>query len=301
MAKTNTSLHHLKNKILLATYIMRSLPVEDIHKTTSEPKERQRIRNTLVFLKREGFTNQKQSLRGDRFIHLTKKGYKYVTERVLKRIDDRTQYQHKEYRLLRKTLSEHSFMSFIYLWQYISSNADTINGATQIYEASDMNKCKISVYATGTSLVISPDIIIYTPDAKNSLFYNALCVENDNGREPYKMIYEKVVEYAVLADKGLIPNRISNLTLNFIFRSKQRIKQLFYDEQGIVRIFRTYNNTKQIKDVRIRTIILALNNSNFHINVSYFDDSNIESPYEFQEYNLSEMLLKVKPEWKIYT
>jgi hypothetical protein len=301
MAKTNTALTHVKNKILLVTYIFRSLPIEDIQRTTNNPKERQRIRNYLVFLKRDGFIIQKQSLRGDRFIYLTKKGYTYVTAKILTIGEAAPLYQYKESKLLRKSVSEHSFMNFIYIWHYISEHVQDFTSKMQVYEESDMNKCKVQVNFLRTSFVVSPDVLMYTPVKNSDFEFKALFVENDNSRETYHTIYEKIIEYLVLASNRLQKNDLTEISLYFIFRSKQRIEQLFLSENGIVRFFKPYNDTKQIKDVRIKPLIQVLANPNLHLYISYFDDKNITHPYEFQHYDLLSLLLARKPEWKIYT
>lgn len=301
MRKTNNSLHHIKNKILLATYIFRSLPIEDIQRTTNNTAERQKIRNSIVFLKRDAYITQKSSLRGDKFIYLTKKGYTYVHEQLLQNGESDALYQHKGYRQLKKSVSEHSFMNFIFVWHYLSTSSNTVNAALRIYEESDMNKCKVPVHFAGSNLIVSPDVIVYTPEQENSLLYNAIFIENDNGREQYKVLYHKIVEYALLVEKGMQHNKLSKVSLYFVFRSKRRINQLFYSQEGLTRFFSAFNNTSQVKDVRIRTILQALTNPKFTIFISYLDESTIATPYDFQEYHLAEMLLVKNPSWKIYT
>ncbi len=300
MSKTIDTVSHIKNKILLATYIFRSLPMDYIQKTVANPKERQKIRNTIVFLKRDQYLLQKKTLQGQVFLYISKKGYQYITEKLLNNEDDKTLYKYKEDRSLRKNISEHSFMNFMYIWHYISTYPEQMTKAIKIYEDTNMNQCKVRTYFDNKTVIVSPDVIIYSPISASSIFQNALFIENDTGRETYKTIYQKLVEYAVLIEKGLASNKIEKLTIHFIIRTQKRVDQLFYGPNGIVKFFNAYNNTIQIKDVRARTIIQAFNNPKVKIFISAFDHNTLSNPYMFKEYKLVELLLKEKPTWNIY-
>lgn len=300
MGKTIDSVTHLKNRILLTMYIFRSLPTEYVQKTAMEGKERQRIRNTIVHLKRDGFLVQKKALHGAEFLYLTKKGYAYVIQTLLKGESEQTLYVYKPTPSLRKSISEHNFMNFMFVWHYIALHPEQITKAIKIYDDSNISACKISTFWAGKDIVVSPDLIIYTPESTSSVFQKALCVENDTGRETYRMIYQKLVEYAVLIEKGLASNKISEFTIYFIVPTKKRIQQLFYNPTGILQLFASFNNTKQVKDVRARTIIQAFLDPNVHIYLSAFDQQNLDNPYTFESYNLSQLLLREKPAWNIY-
>ncbi len=299
MGKTIDTVDHLKNRVLLATYIFRSLPTEYLQKTRKEAKERQKIRNTIVYLKRDKFLAQKKALHGADFLHLTRKGYIYVIKTLLKGQDEQTLYAYKAAPSLRKSISEHNFMNFMFVWQYIVTHPEYITKAIKIYDDSNINDCKIRTFWSGKDVVVSPDLLIYTP-AESSVFQKALCIENDTGRETYRMIYQKLIEYAVLIETGMSSNKISDFTIYFIIPTKKRIQQLFYNTTGILQLFSSFNNTKQIKDVRARTIMQAFASPKVHIYISAFDQQNLSNPYTFEKYNLIELLLIEKPTWNIY-
>lgn len=300
MRKTIDSVTHIKNRILLATYIFRSLPTEYVQKTAKGGKERQKVRNTIVYLKRDDFLVQKKALHGAEFLYLTKKGYAYVIQTLLKGKDEQTLYTYKPTPSLRKSISEHNYMNFMFVWHYIATQPEDMTKTVKIYDDSNISACKISTFWAGKDIVVSPDLIIYTPEATSSVFQRALCIENDTGRETYRMIYQKLVEYAVLIEKGLTSNKISDFTIYFIIPTKKRIQQLFYNPTGILQLFSSFNNTKQVRDVRARTIMQAFSNPKVHIYISSFDHQNLSTPYTFEKYNLSELLLREKPEWNIY-
>lgn len=300
MRKTIDSVAHIKNRILLAAYIFRSLPTEYVQKTVKEGKERQKIRNTIVYLKRDNFLALKKALHGAEFLYLTKKGYVYVIQTLLKGKDEQTLYAYKAVPSLRKSISEHNFMNFMFVWYYIAAHPEHMTKTVRIYDDSNINACKITTFWAGKDIVVSPDVLIYTPESLLSVFQNALCIENDTGRETYRKIYQKLVEYAVLIEKGLANNKISDFTIYFIVPTKKRVQQLFYNKTGILQLFSSFNSTRQIKDVRARTIIQAFSNPKVHIYVSFFDNQNLSSPYTFEKYNLSELLLREKPIWSIY-
>lgn len=300
MSNTIDSVSHLKNRILLATYIFRSLPVEYLHKTAEEANERQKVRNTLVHLKRDQYILQKKALHGAQFMYLTKRGYMYINSKILKVKDKQPLYVQKRYHTLRKSISEHSFMNFMFIWHYILTNPKQITADTKIYEDSNMNQCKIPTYYGGRDVVVAPDTVILLPDPTSSIFQKALFVENDTGRETYKQIYHKLVEYAVLAESGLAKNKLNEFTLYFIVPTKKRLQQLFYNPAGIISFFASYNNTRQVKDIRARTIVSSFSNPKITIYVSAFNPDNPKNPYVFEKYPLVELLLKEKPEWKVY-
>lgn len=300
MGKTIDSVEHLKNRVLLITYIFRSLPMEYLQKTVEEGKPRQQIRNTIVFLKRDQFVVQKKAMHGAYFLYLTKHGYDFVNKKILKVQEEQPLYVHKRYRVLRKSISEHSFMNFMFIWHYLTMFPEDITPHTKIYEDSNMNQCKLPTYYGERNIVVSPDIMILLPDTKSTIFQKALFIENDTGRETYREIYQKLVEYAVLTETGMGKNKLSEFALYFIVPTKKRLHQLFYNPTGILSFFSSYNNTKQIKDVRIRTIMKSFSNPKVKVYVSSFDDENLSEPYKFQEYLLVDLLLMLKPEWRIF-
>src|SRR5258708_17117610 len=199
----------LKNRILLLTFIYRSLPTYYLKIIAKNDKEKEQIRLIVKNLINTKYLLEKSSTPLQfTFIHLSKKGYEYVVKEIFNGTN-KPFYQHKESRSILKPLHDHSFLNFAFLWHYHRRYPSHFESDIHIYELSHINNCKVLFSYRGKDVLISPDAIIYLPDSKKSDYRKAVFVENDTWRETYKSIYQKVVEYLTLAEAGLKRNKFA--------------------------------------------------------------------------------------------
>lgn len=293
MGKRITNPDHLKNKILLCTYIFRSLPVQFLKQISANSVEWKSVYSTIKNLTRDGLINKKTALHGLTFIYLSKSGYKYVSESIFESPNPKLLYSYRSDRSSKGSVGEHTFMNFVFIWNWVKNHPEMFKQGIGIYEDSNLNNCKVKFSFAGKDVVISPDILIYLRDEKNQAFRKAIFVENDTGGETYSQIYQKFVEYAALAEKGLNHNLISQAQIYFVFRSEKRLQQLV-SPNGLVKLFSYYNNSRKLKNVGIELILKAFDGQTLPLNLSIFQQFD-----QGQDLNLKDLILERRPEWKL--
>src|ERR1035437_9010121 len=98
----------LKERMLLLTYIYRSLPAKYIRSVCDTPKDKEAARWTINNLIKAKYVVKKTSLPlGDEYLVLTINGFRYVTEKLL-HDPKRPFYTYKESRSLLKPVYLHS-------------------------------------------------------------------------------------------------------------------------------------------------------------------------------------------------
>ncbi len=286
----------LKERIVLATYIYRTLPIKFLFIVAKDVEDKTHIRWIVNNLRKQGYVISEASKLEDEFIRLSLKGYKYVVQKLLND-PKKPFYQYKTSRSLLKPVYVHSFLNFAFIWQFHKKNRSKFSSQIQVYEDSDINNCKINFSYKGKAMLISPDVMILTPlrgaDKKKAIF-----VENDTGRETYRMIYHKLVEYTALAEEGRQKNNIEAIELYFIFLSERRLKQLFTHPKGFLRFFELYNKTGRGLEVRMRHLLQTLKSGQLTIYLSAYNFEQQDNPYVFRKYDLAELLVKKEATWK---
>jgi hypothetical protein len=286
---------HLKNRILVAIYVFRSLPVyyfEDIQGNTEEKNSIKYIINNLV---QGGFIKKKPSLRKRiQFLLLTKKGYDFITTHIFQNKDNPF-YLYRTDRLARFTDSDHRFMNFVYLWEWIKNNTPLLSAGIKIYEDSNRNNCKLSFSFGSDSVVLYPDVLILIPDsARGSEFFKAIIVENDTGLETSGTLFRKIVEYCAYALHGRKQGFISDAEVIFTLHSKERSKRLL---ENLVSHAKNYNATLKVKDVRAVHLLEAFGETGIKIQFSVLDTV-AKNLYSFLPYDFRKELLKQNPSWQ---
>ena len=289
----------LKNKILVSIYIFRSLPslyIETINSNNKDEKEK--VRLMLKNLIQIGIIKKSSADNGTIYLRLTNKGYNLVSTQLL---PQRTKplYTFRRDRGVNHVISDHHYYNFVFVWDWISKNASLLNKNIQIYDDSNLNNCFVSFSHDNKKVVISPDILVFQPDTKNSSFRKATFVENDAGGETYKRLYEKFVEYGLLLESGLQQNAISEGSIFFIFHSQTRAKQLLFGAKSILQFFDYANSTRKVKRVPIDLLLSAYTKTKMYY--AFYDKSALPTPLTFAEYPLAKLLLERRQEWKIYT
>jgi hypothetical protein len=290
MGKTNNNPVHLKNRVLLSTYIFRSLPMQFFKAVATDPKEQEEIRSTVKMLIRDKLIFKKTAIHKLQFIYLSKSGHTYITKSLLN--EGSGYYSYRTDRNLRGSVGEHSFMNFAFIWNWIKQNPDLLAKNIQIFEDSDLNNCRFKFAFGGKDLVISPDVLIYLPDEANTAFKKAIFIENDTGGETYSKVYQKLIEYSLLVSRGLKQNLISSAEIYFIFHSQKRVEKLLSDK-GLVSLFNYYNSSPKAKDVSVDIILKAFDGQNLPLYFSVLNQGIAPQPVIFKD-----LLLQRRPEWK---
>ena len=290
----------VKDRILLLTYIYRTLPVVFLKTVAKDEKEKEMIRWTINNLVKQQYllTKTSKPVKND-FIHLSLKGYKYVVFSLLND-PERPFYQHKTSRSLLKPIYNHSFLNFAFIWQYHKKHPGKFNQQIRVYEDSDINNCKVSFSYKGKDVLISPDVFIITPQKRGTTKQKAIFVENDTGRETYKTIFHKIIEYTALAEEGREKNKIATLDVYFVFLSERRLTQLFKHPTGFLRFFDQYNKTSRGVEVRMRYLLRTLTSGTLSFYLSSYDCDKPENPYAFRKYDLASLLIKKEASWKTF-
>ena len=296
MGKTIIDPYHLKNKVLLTTYIFRCLPISHFCSITNSPKELAKTQDIIKHLVKSDLLIKKRSISHHFFVYLTKKGYEFLITNVLGNSNAAPFYQLNKDHSLRIGISDHQYMNFVFLWHWLGENVKLFATDIKIYEDSNLNHCKIKFAFGGKDLVISPDILIYLPDEDNKALKKAIFIENDTGGETHKKIYQKLVEYSALVNRGLRQNLISKAELYFIFHSQKRLENIL-GETGIVRLFSYYNNSEKLKNVTVDTILNAFDGKSFPFYVGVLNQEE-GNPYNFQLLDLKDHILQRRSEWK---
>lgn len=294
MRKKITTINHLKNRIVLATYIFRSLPVWYLNAIAINDEQKGRIKLILLDLIRYGFLKKKESIHEMQYLSLTKKGYDYLVQEVLKSTHS-PMYKYKPVRSVRQSVSEHGYMNFAFIWNYILENASILDNEIRIYDDSNLNHCKLPFSFAGKRAVLVPDTVIHIAQGSTK---RVIFVENDTGREEYLKIYKKLVEYAAFVQNAKAEHAIDSIDLYFILASDKRLEQMFYSPKGLVQHFDNYNHSDKIRDVSIDVVIRAFANENVKVFTSLFNHKNSDKLYSFRQYNLAEQLLTLNPAWK---
>ena len=296
-------------------YIFRSLPYLYLELTAKgDPKEREHVYDTIRYLERQGLLAKKQAMHSLYFLHLTKKGYTYVTTNLFKRFDMRafprtlrpkdSFYTYRTDRSLKGTVSEHQYMHFSFIWEWITQHPHLLIGDLEVYEDSNVNHCQLTIRYGGKDIRISPDVLILSPHHKDTTGYykRAVIVENDTGGETYKTLFGKFLQYAVLIN-NLQNALITAGEVYFIFHSKERAEQFFTSEQkGMMQFIKNnyYFSGGNIKDLPINELLNAYYQSPFQVYYGIFNKDDKHNPHTFTRYNLGEHILKARPELKIF-
>ncbi|MGH7203115.1 MAG: hypothetical protein ACREHC_01585 [Candidatus Levyibacteriota bacterium] len=289
---------HVKNRILVVIYVFRSLPAyyfEDIQVSTKEKNSIKYIINNLM---QGGFIKKKPSLRKRiQFLLLTKKGHKFVATHIFQN-KEKQFYLYRTDRLARFTDSDHRFMNFVYLWEWIAKNTALLNTGLKIFEDSNRNYCKLNFAFGSDSVVLYPDVLILLPDAtRGSEFFKALIVENDTGLETSGTLFRKIVEYSAYAIKGRKQGFISEAELIFTLHSKERSKRLL---PNLVPHAKNYNSTQKVKDVRAVHLLEAFGEEGIKLQFSVLDtvEKTKHDLYTTLSYDFRKELLKKNPSWQ---
>jgi len=294
MRKKIISLDHLKNRIVLATYIFRSLPVLYLNQVAIDDSEKERMRLIIIDLIRHGFLKKKESLHGMQYLLITKQGYDYLIKEVLLS-EHNPMYKYKPVRSVRQSISEHGYMNFVFIWHFITQHASSITNEIKIYDDTNLNHCKIPFSFAGKRAMLVPDTVILTSSGYGK---KAILVENDTGREEYQKIYKKLVEYGAFIQNAEAESAINEIELYLILHSKARMEKMFYSPTGIAQLFNYYNNSEKIKDIPVETILRGFKEGKVTFYLSVFNNTNPQCIYNFQKYNLPDEIIKIKPEWK---
>jgi hypothetical protein len=296
MRKKITDIRHLKNRILLLVYIFRCLP-SSYFETFVSQKEKQKARFCINNLIQQEYLKKKKAfLAYISFLYLTKKGYEYVVIQVLKISSGKGFYTYRTDRISATGDSDHRFMNFLFLQEWITKNHHLINQSIQMYEDSDINKCKIAFSYGNKRILLVPDVLILLPDEKNYAERKAIFVENDTGGEAHKRIYQKLIEYGLFAMYGMKQNNISKMDLYFIFQSTQRTEYLMGEKGTLGRYVEQFNATEKLKDIHIFEIINAFTNPHIHIYYSAIQEVG-NTTYSFLPYDFKNVILTANPSW----
>ncbi|MGH7203108.1 MAG: hypothetical protein ACREHC_01550 [Candidatus Levyibacteriota bacterium] len=300
MRKAITNPNHLINKIILTTYIFRSLPLQYVEKVSSynnvqSQKQKTALKSCII----NDYLKVQEEEHGISFIRLTKKGYlRAIT--LLPQKNTQQLYTFRRDRSTNFQVAKHPFYNFVYIWWWIEKFSFALQNDIQIYDDSNLNYCKLSFTFGGKKIVISPDVLIYGKDPINGVFKQAHFVENDAGGETYKRLYHKLIEYALLATHGFGQNAISQATLTFIFHSEKRMNKMLYGKEGILNFFDYSNTSLRVKNIPIELIFEAFAHGRFSLYCSYYHKDTLETPYQFQQFDLTSQLLERRKEWNIY-
>lgn len=289
---------HLKNKILMSVYIFRFLPTyyfEDIQIKKDEKRKAQFIINNLV---QEGYLKKQPSQRESiKYLLLTKKGHDFVIKNILKQ-EVNPFYLYRTDRLAKFNDSDHRFMNFVYIWDWIEKNSHLLNTGIRIYEDSNRNYCKLNFTYGADAIVLFPDVLILLPDVhKGSEFFKAIIVENDTGVETSGVLFRKIVEYSAYAMRGLQQGFISEAELIFTLHSKARSSRVL---PNMIKHAQNYNSTLKVKDVKAAHILQAFMQTGMTIQFSIIDTTTNrrESIYESLQFDLRKELLAHNPSWQ---
>lgn len=300
MKKPITNPNHLINKIILTTYIFRSIPTQYFESISSHTKDS--LHNTQIAINGmidNKFLNIHTEDQGDRFIRLTSKGYQRAIS-LLPQLSNTQLYTFRTDRSTNLQSAKHPYYNFAYVWWWIDKNSSALQNDIQIYDDSNLNYCKLSFTFGGKKIVIAPDVLIYERDHSNSVFRHAHFIENDAGGETYKRLFHKLIQYALLATHGFGQNAISKADLTFVFHSEKRMQQMLFGKEGILSFFDYTNTSPRLKNIPIELIFDAFGKNKFPIFCSYYHRRTLEKPFDFQKFDLIKLLLERRPEWNIY-
>ncbi len=161
---------HLKNKILLSIYVFRSLPSQYIETITAYDSEvKEKVRLIILNLIQGKVLKKSSADNGTIYLRLTSKGYQYVSTQLLPQVS-KPLYTFRRDRGVNHTISDHHYYNFVFVWDWIGKNASLLNKNIQIYDDSNLNNCFVSFPHDNKKIVISPDILIFQPDATNTSF-----------------------------------------------------------------------------------------------------------------------------------
>src|SRR5579859_2197194 len=158
---------HLKNKILIAIYIFRSLPNQYIETINSYEKEiKDKTRLIILNLIQDGVIKKSSADNGTVYLRLTSKGYSLVSTQLLPQKTNPL-YTFRRDRGVNHTISDHHYYNFVFVWDWIMKNNSLLNKNIQIYDDSNLNNCFVSFSFESKKVVISPDILVFQPDTTN--------------------------------------------------------------------------------------------------------------------------------------
>lgn len=297
----------LKNTILTLVYIFRSLPAGYIDFYFATKEEKQKVWKALFMLFENGYL-KKNNEYGLSFLYLTKKGHQFVTTHLFTNQNTTPFYHYRTDRMERASTSIHHFMNFVFIWEWITSNPTLLTQNIKIFEDSDRNHCKLKYRYSGRDLLLYPDVLILYPDEAQKGYNKAIIVENDTRKETYKPLFQKLIDYATLIERGADHLNISEIELYFIFTSKKRIETFLFSAKGALQMLKPYNVTEKYRSgVSAQTILTAYEKPQVNVFYTPFDRKQPKNSYEFKDYNFTkeiiafdEALGEKKIGWKTY-
>jgi hypothetical protein len=260
-------------------------------------EEKQQVYQTIHYLVKQNYILKKELLHEFCFLYLTKKGYDFVTKKLIG-IEGRIPfYQYRTDRSQTGYIFVHNYMNFTYVWDFISNNSELLKQNIQIYEDGNKNQCKLVFYHGGKNVILSPDILIFIPE-KNSIYSKAIIIENDFGGETHAMLFKKLIEYSIFIKEGLKQNKLSSVEIYFILVSKERTLSLFRHLGTIAKMADYFNSTQKVKDVDIRDILQVFQDGENKIYYSVFNRQRDTSCQNFLPYDFRKEILVHHPSWE---
>lgn len=277
-----------KDKILYILFTLRAISRHDIL-IEFDTEERKKVRVAINDFKRFKYIHEKVTINGHRLLYITKKGYEYIVNTVLK--TKNPQYKYNSNRSRRSPLYAHHYMNFKFVWDYVHANWDLIlQKDISIFTDQDIVNCKLKTDYEGKPLIIRPDVLVNIPKAKNRT--DVVLVENDTARENPVTIYRKFLQYALFLLDTKRYVHIDKVTLHFIFTSKQRMENLF--EGDVISNRFKLDNKLDKWIVDMKDVVKAFKSEDFKLFISHFKKS---KPVEI---DFLDTLKNTKYSWKHY-
>jgi len=288
---------HLKNKILISIYVFRYLSAEYFDRIVKTRKEKQQVYETINYLVKQNFILKKELLHEFSFLYLTKKGYDFVTKNLIGVEGTIPFYQYRTDRSQTGYIFVHNYMNFTYVWNFISNNPELLKQNIQIYEDGNKNQCKLVFYHGGKNVILSPDVLIFTPE-KNSIYRKAVIVENDFGGETHATLFKKLIEYSIFIKEGMKQNKIKSVEIYFILVSYERAHNLFGTQGTIAKMADYFNSSYKVKDVDVRDILQVFQNGENKIFYSVFNRRPDITCQNFLPYDFRKEIIALHPSWE---
>lgn len=291
-----------KDQLLFITYVLRAVSKLDLFQQYNEYGEddKRALYNIITNLVRYGLLYQHTAINHRPVLYISPKGFRYLKKKVLTN-ENKFYSKDEEYKYVNKRnrclpLYEHHYMNFKYVWDYVHNNWETIMTQnvkilTDIY----ISTCKIKFNYMGKELIFRPDVFIKIQKSPTKNHY--ILVENDTGREQYKILFKKFLILCAYLAEGYQFDYLDKLDLHFVVTSEERLKNLFQKDSLTSHFERRFKNTYyKYKDVSFSmdTILKGFNNKIFSLYVDTFEGNKV------QKINFLDMLYKQNESWKHY-
>lgn len=302
MRKTIDEPTHIKNRILACIYIFRSLPSTFIKQITRiNGIEQESVRKVILYLERSTLIQTKKADVGTIYLQLTSNGQTYVKETIMPLESKKPLFVFRRDRSTNYPNNDHTYYNFVYIWELLRKNPEKIAKSLHIYEDSNRNNCKLPFSYLSRRTTIYPDALILYINEDNNSFTDAQLVESDTGGETSTIIYKKLVSYGVFAYQGLDQLGYSNASLHFIFKSHERVKNLFEGDL-VIEKFRERNIGEKIRNVPIEILIkgyqrMPIFYTDFHRTHDNKNNTTFDSPLLFKKLDIVGKLLRKETEW----